>query len=117
MKTSVLLPIWLFASLPLQAQMTECRTCCGSPDEPGLLRILAQDLTAQCPTCILLTVSQCTLTDADIDASRSVLSYTLRQPDGTVSTHRTTMTHTEQGWITPLYPPGDPLPACDPGAL
>jgi hypothetical protein len=117
MKTSVLLPLWLFASLTLQAQTTECRTCCGSPDEPDLLRILAYDLAAQCPDCQLLGVSQCTLTDADIDASRAVLRYTLRLPDGTVSTHRTTMTCTGQGWITPLYPPGDPLPACDPGAL
>jgi hypothetical protein len=48
---------------------------------------------------------------------RSRLRYTLRDPDGVVSTHITTMTLTPAGWHLVLYPAGDPAPSCDPAAL
>jgi hypothetical protein len=121
MKTCVLLLLWLLAGIASHAQpirpvhgeaSADCRVCCESPDEPGLLRVLAPELSAQCPECTLIAVAQCTLTDADIDAQRSRLRYTLRNPDGTISTHITSMTMTPTGWHLVLYPPGDPLPAC-----
>jgi hypothetical protein len=136
MKTHVLLLLCLFSGLAIQAQPkqpvpTECRTCstplraccCESPDEPGLLRILAPELSAQCPQCTLLSVSQCRLTESDIAMQRSRLRYTLRNPDGVVSTHITTMTLTPAAcppgrrWHLVLYPAGDPAPSCDPAAL
>jgi hypothetical protein len=117
MKTHVLLPLWLFLTLASKAQIPDCRTCCESPDEPGLLRILAPELSAQCPQCALVAVAQCPLTEADTAAQRSVLRYTLRLPDGTVSTYLAPMALTPAGWHLVLYPPGDPVPACDPDAL
>jgi hypothetical protein len=129
MKTYVLLLLWLVAGIAshaqpvqpaLRAESRDCRDpstplrawCCESPDEPGLLRVLAPELSAQCPECTLIAVAQCTLTEADIAAQSSRLRYTLRNPDGTISTHITSMTMTPTGWHLVLYPPGDPVPAC-----
>jgi hypothetical protein len=121
MKTYVLLLLWLVAGIASNAQpirpapraaSRDCRECCESPDEPGLLRVLAPELSAQCPECTLIAVAQCTLTEADIAAQSSRLRYTLRNPDGTISTHITSMTMTPTGWHLVLYPPGDPVPAC-----
>ena len=150
MKTCVLLLLWLVAGIAsyaqpvppvLNAASPDCRApslrrysgqaplrawCCESPDEPGLLRILAPELAAQCPECTLIAVAQCTLTEDDpssglwasIAAQRSRLRYTLRNPDGTISTHITQMTLIPDAcppgrrWHLVLYPPGDPVPAC-----
>jgi hypothetical protein len=123
MKTHVLLLLCLLSCLAIKAQSPDCHTCCESPDEPGLLRILAPELSAQCPQCTLIAVAQCRLTEADISAQRSRLRYTLRNPDSVVSTHLTTMTLTPDAcppgrrWHIVLYPAGDPAPSCDPAAL
>ena len=148
MKTYVLLLLWLVLGIASHAQPVrpvlraarDCLPpstplsawCCESPDELGLLRVLAPELSAQCPRCTLITVAQCTLTEADLTAQNSRLRYTLRNPDGTVSTaplslsngHITSMTLIPDAcpptpadkpgrwWHLALYPPGDPVPAC-----
>jgi hypothetical protein len=126
MKTYVLLLLWLLAGIASHAQpnlplhreaFADCRNCCDSPDEPGLLRVLAPELSLQCPQCTLLSVAVCRLTEADIEAASPVVRYTLRMPDGKVSAHMTTMTLTAQGWMTPLYPPGSTALPCAPPAL
>jgi hypothetical protein len=117
MKTCVLLPLWLLLTFSSQAQAPPCRACCDSPDEPGLLLILAPELADQCPACTLVAVAQCPITEADIAANRSMLRYTLRLPDGSLTTSTAPMRMTPDGWLLRLYPPGDPAPACPPDAL
>jgi hypothetical protein len=126
MKTSVLLLLWLLLMLSLKAQLPSatiqerplpCRPCCNAPHEPGLLLILAPELAEQCPSCTLIAVAQCPITDKDFAAQQTVLRYTLRDPAGVTSTYFAPMTKTLDGWDLQLYPPVTPAPPCDPSSL